>query len=484
MKIKRDRYLFTLLLLLISVTPLLVGPKERFLYSPYITTLSILNSGVKYDFFTFYKMSFILLITLSMAALFIYQLLKHKRLIIKSKLTKWLVAFAIIITVSTLLSNHTHTALWGNFNRSEGLLTYYCYLIITWLTTQIELPKDYLRKIAIALMPTVLINATLATLYYLNINVLSWVGSAVFKSDEISYILGTLNQENYISGYFAMITGFYLGVLLFAASKKNQMQYIAMLILSMYTMLLAHSSTGFITVCALLIFCLSLMAIGRHKKQIVLVISTAILFGFLAFAVAFWNERIWEESFGFINLHNEQTTYSQQIIEPIEATTYEEFVLPILPNKTTTPLSSRFYIWEKTIEVAMERPIIGYGFDTLLFEFPHFNIDARAGISTERIIVDKPHSIYIGYFFSTGILGLVVYMAIVLIILLNTMKLLRNPQVLPLLLVIIAYCIQGLTVDTNIGVTLLFWIFGGVILNFTAITSNVRHTNDFKDENP
>ena len=60
----------------------------------------------------------------------------------------------------------------------------------------------------------------------------------------------------------------------------------------------------------------------------------------------------------------------------------------------------------------MERPLFGFGLDTLMYNFPHDNIDARAGMQYETILVDKPHSMYVGIGYGTGIVGLIGFLGL------------------------------------------------------------------------
>ena len=57
------------------------------------------------------------------------------------------------------------------------------------------------------------------------------------------------------------------------------------------------------------------------------------------------------------------------------------FTLPELPESGWGPGTGRIYIWEKTLKLVKERPLFGYGLDTLMYNFPHDNIEARANLT-------------------------------------------------------------------------------------------------------
>lgn len=140
----------------------------------------------------------------------------------------------------------------------------------------------------------------------------------------------------------------------------------------------------------------------------------------------------------------------------------ERFPLPISDDS----LSFRGYIWSRTLPLLADSVLIGRGAGSFPFEFP--NDDAN-GINRNwglRGMVDKPHSLYLSFAHSYGLVAL-------LLLLLIFMRFLRaflrsmlpdvrlNPAVVPYGLAFIGFTIVSLSNDSTIGVSAPFWILFG-----------------------
>lgn len=463
-KLNYNRLLFHFIIGLIAMTPIFIGIKARQFYSPFITNRDKLDSGVQYDVFTYYKFAFVFMVTLVLVVIFTLQYITGKMPLMQTPITTPLLLLGLFMMISTVCSNFIHTALWGHFNRLEGMISYLCYFVITWLVTQITFPRNYLEIIARAFYPVTIINVILIACHYggYNIEHIFLPQSPLFEIEKF-VLIGTLGQANYLSGFFAMLAAFYLGIVFVTNEKTRCIEYAIAFSVNLSVMFIAVSTTGFLTISAIIVVVTIIGLITKHRMKMLASFYVAVVVIVLLLTIL--DPKIWDESLGMLQNKQERET---EVMQSVEATTYDEFVLPVLPSVNTSAFSSREYIWKKTVELIVENPIFGYGMDTLMLEFPHYNIDARAGISNEKLIVDKPHSIYIGYLYGAGILGLVTFLWVVGVVLktsIRQFKIKRVPLQLPIILVIIAYLIQGLTIDTTVATSVIFWVFVGINMN-------------------
>ncbi|MFW6273460.1 MAG: O-antigen ligase family protein, partial [Halanaerobium sp.] len=69
--------------------------------------------------------------------------------------------------------------------------------------------------------------------------------------------------------------------------------------------------------------------------------------------------------------------------------------------------SKRGYIWSRTLPLITEKPLLGYGPDTFAIFFPQHDVVGKFKyFNRSKIIVDKPHNLYLQIGFNTGLISL------------------------------------------------------------------------------
>lgn len=137
-------------------------------------------------------------------------------------------------------------------------------------------------------------------------------------------------------------------------------------------------------------------------------------------------------------------------------------------------LTGRMYIWSRAIPKVMQRPLFGYGADTFELVFPNYDY---AGLyktfRRNRIIVDKPHNIYIGIASNTGIIALISFLMINILYIKDSVTSLKKYGIksskeayrLGILMSIISYLMLGIMYDSNIVSTVMYYILLGIGIN-------------------
>lgn len=486
-----DKWIFRLFLLLIGFMPLVVIGHIKEVVSPLISTTEILSSGIKGDVFTHYKSLLLLTITVISVILFLAKIFFMDGTLKKTILNYFLGIFAGVIIISTIFSPNITIALTGLHDRSDGAVSWLCYLTLMFIAININYPKKAIQTIVYAFSPLIIINLFLTTMSFLGKDLIQvgWIqnGISIFLPEGVSpgegsFLLGTLNHGNYLSGMFAIITVMSLTAAILNKDTIHKITFSVMSLLTVLIVFMSLSTSGFVTMICIMPFFLWLL-IKLDKK----IFSTIIFLIFIAFStisihtLATHNSKVWDETFGFfvnsnpygevknvpVSINN--NAINSTILGSKVYASDSSFKLPVIPETGVGGGSGRLYIWGYVFDLVQERPLLGYGLDSLMYNFPHNNIDARANLETENVIVDKPHNMYFGVLYGTGILGFIAFMGIILLALFESLKEIfkyknENENIAILGIALLAFLFQAMFNDTLAGVAGPLWITAGVLM--------------------
>lgn len=482
-----DKWIFLLLLLTIGFVPLIVMASVVEVQSPLVTNVSALAGGTKGDIFTHYKAIVMVVITTLAGIMFMTKIIFMNGGIRKTKINYAVGAFAVAIVLSTIFSPNISIALHGQYNRSDGAISWLCYLALFFISMNINYPKKVLNYILYSLYPFVIINLYIIIMNFYDKDLLQKTGvkkivTLLLPADahigEDSILVGTLNQWNYMSGMFAIMTMLFLAAALFEKNIVRSIIHMLIALLSLSIVFMSLSSSGFITIVLLLPFLIFYVFKSKIKKRSVLILSMFLIFSVPIFhTLATQVPKVWYETIGLIFKYNpydiyiepEETSYKFNSEGILSTKVYaaEKFELPVLPERATSAGSGRVYIWSKGFELLKERPLLGYGLDTFMYNFPHYEIDARAGLYDEDIITDKPHSMYFSLLYGTGIIGFLCATLLIAMSLISSLKVVikQNQTVIWVLGIAWgAYLIQAFFNDSLPGTSAVMWVIAGIML--------------------
>ncbi|MBU5252261.1 hypothetical protein KQI46_09955, partial [Lysinibacillus capsici] len=132
-----DKWIFGLLLIVIGFVPLIVMASVVEVQSPLVTNVSALTGGTKGDLFTHYKAVAVIVITVLAEIMFMAKILFMNGEIRKTKLNYAIGAFAVAIVLSTIFSPNISIALHGQYNRTDGAISWLCYLALFFIAMNI-----------------------------------------------------------------------------------------------------------------------------------------------------------------------------------------------------------------------------------------------------------------------------------------------------------------------------------------------------------
>jgi hypothetical protein len=133
--------------------------------------------------------------------------------------------------------------------------------------------------------------------------------------------------------------------------------------------------------------------------------------------------------------------------------------------------SKRGYIWSRTLPLIKEKPLIGYGPDTYAIFFPQHDVVGKFKFFNKaRIIVDKPHNMYLQIGFNTGLISLAAVLILFGSYFFRNFKLYLTSKFvnyytelgIAFLAAFTAYAAAGFFNDSVVSVAPVFWILLGL----------------------
>ena len=210
-----DRSILFLLSLSIGVMPLIYLPYDKFSIIPY-----------RLDVIFKPKQIFLIITEILLLILFViyYKLdkldLRSQFLLIKkNKILYLLVSFYFILIISTLLSDHKKTAVFGRPFRLEGLIAYLTYFLLFFMTYIYIDNKKKLKIIIFTLLSSAAIISIYGILQYYNIDPIykdPYIITGVYKNRAFS----TLGNPVFAGSYGSMLLP--LIFILYLSSEDNK----------------------------------------------------------------------------------------------------------------------------------------------------------------------------------------------------------------------------------------------------------------------
>lgn len=134
-------------------------------------------------------------------------------------------------------------------------------------------------------------------------------------------------------------------------------------------------------------------------------------------------------------------------------------------------LSSRGYIWGRTIPLLKNYIFYGAGADNFIYTFPHNDYITRMNVDINcNSVIDKPHNYYLQVAINTGVVSLLALLAIFAFYIISSIKLLWNCNFdsfekklgLACLLSVIGYLFTAICNDQIVSVAPLFYVILGL----------------------
>ncbi|MDT8716132.1 O-antigen ligase family protein [Clostridium sp. 19966] len=329
--------------------------------------------------------------------------------------------YGVIITLSAFLSVNINYSVFGVPRSREGLIS-----LITYIFIFIIFHKNY-KLLSFKLIDFVFLSSAVISLYGIlqiyHINPLLNGKNNEFRN----MVTSTIGQRNFVGTYCTLLLPISIGIFI----MKTYRRY------AVYSILLFGLMLGSVTRSAWIAFAFySLVLLYFSFKNKAVDIKKLILFLMIC-AVAF----------GIANITNKNmfTDRTKQLVH--DAKNIDE----------DTAGSTRIYIWERTLPMILDKPILGSGPDTFGILY-HKN-----GKPKYKILFDKAHNEYLQIALTEGLPALLLYLGMVLYILKGLYKR-RNESFVNIILLccISGYLMQAFFNISFISVAPIYWAMLGI----------------------
>lgn len=372
-----------LVIMTVAVLPLIAIPK---------VVATPVNTWYFLDYVGYYKVIFLLIISMFMITLMGFKAIARKQRI---KFSIPLILFTLWVFVSFLFSTNKVVAFIGYTLRWQGLLSYLCYFVIFTFVVNMLKPK-YIGKVLAALFISSSIIAIHSMLNYYGFEPLAIPIEYLFGYTGVKLdpriCRGTLGNRNTAGAYFALLTIISLIMFLKNSGKKKNVLYFSVLLLSYAGLLVSLTRIAWLgTICALVIIAWYFRKdFRKYLKKIIVV--------FLSFVIVL----IMLDITGGSKIIGQYYSFIFQVKKAQDGD-LEQFG------------SSRFYIYGRAFKVVAANPIVGVGPDCFVYVGFLTKEDYEKHPELSNIgYFDKVHSEYLEYAATMGIPALILFIWFVL----------------------------------------------------------------------
>ena len=503
--------------------------------SPAITNTNAVDTNIVYDTFTYIKMVILYAATVVLLCCFLYKLFATDYQLRFTKYDWLIFALCMTLFISFFFSEQKGIALSGFIYMLDGTLTHVCFCMLFLFGFHVLSEKDLYGRFVIPVCITCSINAVISLLNFIGIKMIDTaVIKAILgiptgaRATSAAAFTSTFGNINYLSGFGGICFALFFSRLILSQSKKEFWVSLAMTAASFSIVITALSSSGFFTFVVMtpIILILTLFA-GLTKRKLaaagvglavcvlifiplsamnpVVIDETFGLFGFAQSNVlqgepflqdntSSQNEPYLNDALGspkqvdaasqvagLLQLSasssesmtvTELTAHGAPSVE-MTSSTHEPIELPVFPEAAIAPGTGRLYIWRETIKLIMKRPLIGYGMDTITYNYPQMDTAKISGLGNYRIFVTKPHNVFLGYAYGAGIPALLIFLLLNIFAaiqfasyIISCRKEEKTVDCFILLYGItwIAYIVQALVNDDLIATAPIWWTLFGIML--------------------
>jgi len=348
--------------------------------------------------------------------------------------------FAIGLLISTIATDVKYTAIFGEYHRNNGFLSYLAMVILMAVTSLVFILKSANRFFTFFAFAGLLLS------FY---GILQGIGAdpVGWKIDYNPFIT-TLGNPNFTSGFLGLSGVSILYLILDAKDRKLQVMYAIGLLADLYILWRSNSSQGVFgfVIGAAVIILVKLWLINRQYGQIGLVL--AVIAGTpVALAV--------------IN------------IGPFASKLYQ------------ATLRNRFDYWNAAVGMFKDHPFSGVGIDRFGEYYRQYAVQNQV---IQGQITDNAHSVYLQLLATGGLILFIPYVLLVLFITFLGLKSVIKFQGKDKLKVSAVFgiwlgtiTVNVVTID-NLGVGVWFWITGGVLVAASSTHSQNENSIQFSKD--
>jgi len=348
------------------------------------------------EVFEFNKIITVYIFTISIITVCITKRIITGKIIFRRTILDWpLIFYLSVLLLSTFFSIDFRTSWLGYYSRfNGGFVSSVCYVLLYWAFVS-NLKSTDIGRIINSIFAGIFIVSILAILEHFSFFAtcglmgFGWTKSC-WVQDVQNRVFSTMGQPNWLAATMVALIPVSIIELINKQSKSRV-------------------SKIFWFVVSVLLFTVLLFTKSRS--------------GLLAFGIEsliFWGLIFWKEKFKFKNIFlalNLIFLALFMIYNPLPLNFKQQPVIttgPVLENGGTESGNIRKIVWKGAIDIWKKYPVLGTGPETFAFAYPLVKTRENNLTSEWDFIYNKAHNEYLNYLATTGGLGFVAYMILIL----------------------------------------------------------------------
>lgn len=351
--------------------------------------LPIVFTSATIEGFEFPKTILIYFSALSILTIFV--------LMTKNKLIKpglFPTVFLLTYIVTSITSVHLYTSLFGYYSRfNGGLISILAYGVIYYVTLSTFTSKDKMKLKYLMIAGSVPVGIY-AIYQFLVLN-------AGKSGAEITRVYSTIGQANWLGAYLAFCLLLALSLFL---TKKLQAFFGLVIVLCFTGLWFTFSVSSLLGIIVGI-----LVLVSSHRSFIKINLKKLLILSAVCFVIGITHPGIWSAKL-------EDILKKGEIIHKVYAA--QNF-------KISDSGSIRRGIWEGTLNLIFSSPkslLLGTGPETFAYTFQSVRPKSLNYSSEWEYILNKPHNYYLEIWATTGLLGLLSYLGLIIWILKKSTK--------------------------------------------------------------
>jgi|TARA_R100001530_G_scaffold21392_1_gene17649 O-antigen ligase len=342
-----------------------------------------------------------------------------------------IILILISAIISTCLSVNWRLSFYGTYQRYDGLLTFFCYLI-TYYTVIKVLSSNNFAEFSLILISLGFVVSVYALVQQVSLDPYYWKGSYAMEGSARPF--STLSHPNFLSEFLIMVLPF-----VYYKIAQGKKYYIFFAVIFIFAIFGTQTRAAFVA-----LFVSGLYFVLLYKER----------FWFFnpdtrQFQIYIWRKINWKITVGIIsiiiilNLSFPQTPLKRFFTQP-------------------STINSRIDMWGVGVDMVKASPVFGIGLDNIseVYRYQYYYTRGEFPTQDQNKIHNEPLNIAI----EKGLVGLGCWLFFLTIFFWIVKKKSQNPQIIVLSTSIVGYLIQNLFSFSVIPTSILFWFIIGMII--------------------
>lgn len=289
---------------------------------------------------------------------------------------------ALVLVATTVTAVNWRLSVWGSYERGQGVITLLTYLLLFLLAaaqfSSLPRARQLIGGMVAASAPLILFSLGQA---------LGWNPFGLV-SDARSPIYATLGRANFVGAYLAMLTPLTLALLLTTRQRRRRVAWAALFVGQIMVIGLSLARSAWVATAVALSLFLLIWYGPRLARR--------------------WRKLAWG---GVVLLF---------LSGPL--------VVLWLGRRQVGSTAARLSIWQGTVELIGQRPLLGYGADVLGLLFPRVYPPELVYTQGRDFFVDRAHNLFLDWAITAGLPGLLAFCLLLLMFVIVSAKAVRQPQ--------------------------------------------------------